>query len=131
MTARPDLRSPPFRARCATCQLLFDTKPSRCAFIALLNSADEPAQEIRSTKVKKKAAVRRLSPPIVRVRHLILADCAENQKGKKPAWTDWQDYGGTEPVVKGTLAKLTFKSEGQEHSDEGVGHRLPHRGVRH
>jgi hypothetical protein len=68
-------------------------------FLAFLDWLDHPvpAASPKWWWLKKKTPASRLTPPVVCVHHLFLADCAEERKGKPPAWTDWQDYYEVQP----------------------------------
>jgi hypothetical protein len=67
-------------------------------FLAFLDRLDHPVPAASPTWwLKKKTPVSRLTPLVVDVHHLFLADCAEERRGKPPAWTDWQDYYEVQP----------------------------------
>jgi hypothetical protein len=90
-------------------------------FLAFLDWLDHSApQAVSKTwtfqKKKSKSQSLALAPPVVRVRHLFVADCAEEHEGKLPAWTDWQDYFSVHhPPIKDAIARF-FKSRSTAHS---------------
>jgi hypothetical protein len=90
-------------------------------FMAFLNRLDHPVpQAVSKTwtlqKKKPNSQPLALAPPVVRVRHLFVADCAEEHEGKPPAWTDWQDYFSVHhPPMKDAIARF-FKSRSTSHS---------------
>jgi hypothetical protein len=75
-------------------------------FLALL---ERPAslQDRKGRKSTKSKLSQSVLNPTICVKHLFLADCAEDRLGEKPSWTEWQNNPNA-----GILSKLMRKAIG-------------------
>jgi hypothetical protein len=59
-------------------------------FLALLE-LPAPSQNQKGRKGMKHKLFLRILDPTIHVRHLFIADCAEDRPGENPSWTEWQN----------------------------------------